>query len=347
MKIRPEHLSKALDKALAPVYLLAGEEPLLVQECRDQVIRAAHRQDFLERKIYEIDQRYDWASIGAEAAERSLFSSRRIVDIRLPTGKPGVDGGKFLSAWAADPDPDSLLIVSCTAWDASSRQSAWAAKLAAAGVQVEIWPVKPAELPGWIAARLTAAGLSADREAIALLANLVEGNLLVASQEIEKLRLANSGGRISAEIISRSVANGARFDAFQLGINLFSGDARACLRVTSGLRRNDMAIQALTGALYYQLSQLEAVYSAVRAGEREDQACRRHRVFATTQPSMHQALRRLDAERIDRSFQFLNLADRQSKGQAAGDPWHTLDHMMLDLCGTGGGGATVPQGSAR
>lgn len=333
MKIKPEQLSRALEQSLAPVYLLTGEEPLFIQECRDQIIQAGKKCGFLERSIYEVHAKYDWDIIAADAAERSLFSPRRVFDLRLASGKPGMNGGKFLTRWADDPDPEYRLIVSCTEWDSSCRKSAWAGRLAAVGVQVEIWPLKPAELPAWIGRRMRSAGLAPDTEAIHMLAELVEGNLFAASQEIEKLRLAATGRKVTVADIATAVAASSRFDAFRLGASAFDGNAQECLRVTAALQRNGMVIQALTGALYYQLNQLREVCSAVGAGENEAQAFRRLRVFGLIQPSMHQALRRLGADQIDQSFRFLALLDRQSKGQAAGDPWQTLDEMLLGLCG--------------
>ena len=335
MKIKPEQLTRSLEQSLAPVYLIAGEEPLFVQACRDLVIRAGQKRGFLERSIYEAHAKYDWEIIGADAAERSLFSSRRVFDVRLDSGKPGTAGGKFLTGWAAAPDPDYLLIVSCMEWDSSSKASAWATRLAAVGVQVEIWPVKPADLPGWIGRRMRTVGLVPDPEAMQMLAELVEGNLLAASQEIEKLSLAGLSKRVTAEDITRSVATSSRFDAFRLGTSALAGNAPECMRVITGLQRNGMAIQALVGALYYQLGQLHDVHGALRAGENEAQAFRQSRVFGLMQPAMRQAVRRLTADQIDQSFRFLAMADRQSKGQAAGDPWQTLDEMLLGLCGIG------------
>lgn len=332
MNIKPERLAQVLEKSLAPVYLVAGAEPLLVQESRDLILHVAKRHGFLERSVHQTGSAFDWEIMQNAAAEQSLFSSRNVLDVRLPTGKPGKDGGKFFTQWARSPDPDRLLIVSCAEWDSASRKSRWAAELDGAGVLVEIWPIKARELPAWIDRRMRAAGLRPEREAVRLLADLVEGNLLAARQEIEKLALLDPGSTVTADVIRRSVANSSRFDAFRLSECLLGGQAGDCLKVASGLRRTGVAIQAITGALYYQISQLDAIRAAVHAGEDQARAFSRLQVFKMAQPLFRQALSRLSDRQIGDSFRALALLDRQSKGRAAGDPWQTLDQMLLALC---------------
>lgn len=332
MNIKPERLAQALEGSLAPVYLLAGSEPLLVQECRDLVILAARKRGYLGRTVHVAGNAFDWDLLKNAGVEQSLFSSRKVVDLRMSSGKPGQIGGKVLSNWAGAPDADVLLIVSCDTWDAASRKSRWAAELADAGVLVEIWPVKPRELPAWIERRMRAAGLQPEREAVQLLADLVEGNLLAAQQEVEKLVLLDQGSSVTADIIRQSVANSSRFDAFRLSECLLAGRAGECLKVAAGLRRTGVAIQAVTGALYYQLSQLSAVQSALAKGENEARAFGRLRIFNTAQPLYSQALRRVSEHQLGDSFRGLSLVDRQSKGRAAGDPWQTLDTIILGLC---------------
>ena len=334
--IRPEQLEGQLAGSLAPVYLIAGAEPLLVQECRDQVLRAAQQQGFVERDLYEASADFDWARLAEGSANLSLFSSRRIVDLRLPTGKPGREGAKVLGEMAQDADPDLLLVVSCGQWDASSRKSKWAAELAGAGIQVQIWPVKPNELPAWINRRMSAAGLQPEPQAVALLAELVEGNLLAAQQEIDKLALLDRGARVTVEDVSRAVANSARFDAFRLVDCALRGQLDDCLRVAGGLRRIDVAIQLVTGALYRELVTAETAGHALRSGQNESSVFRKLGVWQSRQPQLREALRRLSPRDFGESFRALSLIDRQSKGRAAGDPWQTLDRLLCLLCRPGG-----------
>lgn len=332
MQVRSDQLQQSLGRRLAPVYLVAGAEPLLVQESRDLVLQAARQQDYHERAVYEAGKSFDWDTLTSAGMEQSLFSSRKVIDLRIPSGKPGPAGGKALSEWAKAPRPDVLLVISCDEWDTASRKSRWAADIAAAGVLVEIWPVKAQELPSWIDRRMRAAGLRPDRDAVALLADLVEGNLLAAQQEIDKLVMLDPAAEVDVGMVRQSTANNARFGAFQLGESLLNGRAEDCLKIAAGLQKTGIAIQEVTGALNYQLGQLDAVYQAVQSGESEKDALDRLRIFKMAQPHFRQALGRVSGRQISNSFRALALLDRQGKGRASGDPWQTLNHMMLDLC---------------
>ena len=263
--------------------------------------------------------------------EQSLFATRKIVDLRIPTGKPGVEGSKYFTDYAGRLDPDVLLVISCGAWDTASRNSKWAGELARVGALVEVWPVKAADLPGWIAKRMQAAGLKADADAVRALADFVEGNLLAAQQEIDKFSLLHSGSVVTEEAIHSAVSNNARFDAFRLGEGFMQGNAADCLRVVAGLQRSGEPIQAISGALVYQLLQLEGVRAALANGDSEASAFARNRVFKLNQPLVRKAVRRIPASSIRDSFSSLSRIDRQSKGQEQGDPWQTLEQMLVGL----------------
>jgi DNA polymerase-3 subunit delta len=298
MAVRPEQLAALLERSLAPVYLIANEP-------------------------------------GQDSAAMSLFSSRKIVDIRLPTGKPGRDGAKYLTERATQPDPDQLLLVSCAQWDKASRKSKWAATLEKAGVLVQIWPVNPRELPGWIRRRMRQAGLEPEAEALALLAELSEGNLLAAQQEIEKLVLLGRSRKVTAADVSRAVADSSRFDAFRLVECMLSGRLGDCLRVASGLQRTNVPIQAVTGAIYRELSLADIARSAIRGGENEGSVFNRLGIWQTRQGPVRQAVSRLSARDFGDSFRALALIDQQSKGRAPGDPWQSLDRLLWSLCDPG------------
>jgi len=332
MAIKPEQLPGLLQRSLAPVYLIAGTEPLLVQECRDQVIRAAQAQGFAERTVHDIGNRFDWKELQQESAAPSLFASRKILDLRLPTGKPGTDGARALGDLAQAADPDVLLLVSAGDWGTAMRKLKWVAQLARVGVLVEIWPVKPAQLPGWIRQRMKSAGLDPEPSAVALLADLVEGNLLAAQQEIDKLLLLDHVGRVTADDVTRAVASSARFDAFRLVECVLQGKLDECLRVAAGLQRTGVAIQVVTGAIYRELGVADAARSATRAGESEAAVFGRLRIWPARQGPLRRALGRLSAYHFGEAFRALSLIDRQSKGRAAGDAWQTLDRLLWFLC---------------
>ena len=335
MPVKPDQLPALLARSLAPVYLVAGAEPLLVQECRDQIIQAAQQEGFAERTVHDVTAKFDWDLLTEETASLSLFSSRKIVDIRLPTGQPGQAGAKVLVEMAEAADPDILLLVSGGKWDTSLRKSKWAGVLGRAGVLVEIWPVKPQELPRWIRNRMVAAGLQPESDAIAMLADLVEGNLLAAQQEIDKLVLLEHQAKVTVEDVRQAVANSARFDAFRLVDCVLQGQLKECLRVASGLKQTNVAIQAVSGALHRELTLADTVKTAVRSGENESSVFGRLRIWQARQTPIRRAVGRLSEYDFGESFRALALIDRQSKGRAPGDPWQTLDRLLWHLCEPG------------
>lgn len=339
MSLKPEQLPDRLARALDPVYLIAGAEPLLLQECRDQVIQAAQAQGFLERSVHDVARGFDWNRLSEDSSAPSLFSSRKILDIRLPTGKPGNEGAKVLVELAQAGDPDVLLLVSSGEWSTAMRKLKWTTQLAQSGVLVEIWPVKPQQLPGWIRARMQRSGLQPDPEAVSLLAELVEGNLLAAQQEIEKLKLLDRGARVTADDVTRSVANSSRFDAFRLVDCALRGQLGESLRVASGLQRNGIAIQIVTGALYREMGIVETVNAALAAGEDASTVFKRLRIWPARQGAIRDAGRRLGAGGCGEAFRRLSLIDRQSKGRADGDVWQTLDRLLWFLCDPGAASA--------
>ena len=332
MPIRIEQLPGQLQRGLAPLYLIAGPEMLLVQESRDRVFAAARDEGFVERDLLEVGKDFDWQSLTDAGIAPSLFSSRKVIDLRLPTGKPGREGGKALTEWAEKPDPDTLLVISCEQWDKSSRESKWARGLDQVGVRVDIWPVRAQEMPGWIRGRLEAEGLRPDQDAVMMLAERLEGNLLAARQEIEKLSLLKGQGPLTAADVELSVANSAQFDSFLLSDRMFTGQAAESLRIAAGLRRSGIAIQMITGALYRELSLLESFRKARAAGDGEQQAFNRLRIWKAKQGPIRAAASRLNRKRLNDAFQALSLIDRQSKGMAPGDEWHSLDHLVCAVC---------------
>jgi DNA polymerase-3 subunit delta len=332
MPLKPEQLTAALQRGLSPVYLIAGPEPLLLQECRDLVWQSARAQGYLEREVVHAGARYDWSGLRDAGGEASLFSSKKVLDLRLPSGKPGQEGARELSKWAAEPDPDLLLLMTCDQWDKNSRKAKWASAMEKAGTRVEIWPVTPAELPAWIKRRMQAAGLQPEPGAVMLLAQRLEGNLLAAQQEIDKLVIVKGQGPVTEEEVLQAVVDSSRFDAFLLVARIFEGDLADGLRVASGLHRTGVALQMVIGALVMELRTLEAFKLALSAGQNEASLFRSLNIWPSRQTAIQRAARRLDVGRVQSAFRQLALMDRQGKGRAAGNPWHLLDQLVRDLC---------------
>ena len=209
MELTPERLVAQLDnEPLRPAYLVAGAEPLRVLEAADAIRLRARVQGIGEREIFDADARFDWNLLEASLHAPSLFSAQRLLEVRLPSGKPGTDGAKALASFCADPPPDVVLLVICDEW---SRQHGgkWSEGIARIGHVVVAWPVKAHEMPEWIERRLRARGLRADRDAVQVLAERVEGNLLAAAQEIDKLALLDEGATIDAARMESLVADAA------------------------------------------------------------------------------------------------------------------------------------------
>ena len=330
MALKIEQLATSLQRGLAPIYLVGGEEPLLLQECCDQIREAARAQGFIERELLQVESGFDWSELQQVAAP-SLFASQKIIDLRLRTGKPGRDGAKVLGEWADDPDPNIILLISCEKWDAGSRKSKWASKLEKAGQRLDIWPIKAQELPGWLEQRMRQHGMQPEPDVLRILADRLEGNLLAARQEIDRLALIKGAGVVTVDDVMKVVADSSRFDAFTLAEHMLSGNLRDGLRVAAGLKRMDTPIPLLLGALLKELKTTEAFRLAMRAGEQETMVFRRLNIWYNRQNIVRAAARRLHTRKLYEAFKLLALMDRQSKGRAAGDAWQSLDSLLVQL----------------
>lgn len=330
MPLRADQLAGSLKRGLAPVYLVAGDEPLLLQECCDRIRDAAKAQGFVERELLQVERGFDWSELQQVAAP-SLFASQKIIDLRIRTGKPGREGSKLLTEWANAPDPNIVLLVSCEQWDASSRKSKWAQSLERAGQRVDIWPIKAHELPRWLEQRMHQHGMQPEPEVVTILADRLEGNLLAARQEIDRLALLKGAGIVTVDDVLKVVADSSRFDAFILAEHMLTGNLRDGLRVASGLKRMDTPLPLLLGALLRELKTTEAFRLAMRGGEQESTVFRRLNIWQNRQNIIRSAARRLHTRKLYDAFKLLSLIDRQSKGRASGDPWQSLDTLLLRL----------------
>ncbi|WP_369809150.1 DNA polymerase III subunit delta [Oceanicoccus sp. KOV_DT_Chl] len=235
MRLRPDQLKQNLSKTLLPIYIVSGDETLLVQECCDDIRLSCRRQGF-SREVLHVETGFDWNELLASAAAMSLFAERQLIELRMPTGKPGDAGGKALTEYAANASPDNVLLIICNKLESASTRTKWYKNIEAAGASVQCWPIEMAQLPRWINNRLSRLGLNASSEAIQMLAERVEGNLLAAAQEIEKLRLYTDGDTIDADTITAAVADNARYDVFGLVDRALEGNVSSCLKNLQGLK---------------------------------------------------------------------------------------------------------------
>jgi DNA polymerase-3 subunit delta len=235
MRLSPDTLPRAIAGAAVPAWLVAGDEPLLVGEACDAIRAKARSQGYVGREVHFVERGFDWGELQASLRAMSLFAEQRIVELRLLSPKPGVEGAKALVAALADPSPDVLLLVITDKIDYSDRSAAWVQAFEKHGHCVDAEQLLPEQLPAWLEARMRKAGLTPEPDAVQLMAERCEGNLVAAHQEIELLRLLSGAVTVTAEMVADSVANSARYHVFQLGESLLGGDTARTVRILDGL----------------------------------------------------------------------------------------------------------------
>lgn len=338
MPIRAESLNSQLERGLAAVYLVAGAEVLLVQECADAIRRKAREQGFAERLVLFAERGFNWQELAQAAESQSLFAEGKIIELRIPTGKPGKEGSAAIVDYLAGDDGSNVLLVTCYDMDKARSRSKWVKELESHGVFVQIWPVKPHELPGWISQRMRSLGMNPDNAAVQMLAARLEGNLLAANQEIQKLKLLKGSGSISTSDIQECVADSASFNVFRLIECAELGQLRQALRIVAGLRVSGAELPALVGALTRELGLLERIAQMIAAGLPPAAAFKREQIWQSRQKPMEAILGRLSSDDLQACTQLLAKLDRQSKGAEDSDPWITLDDLVSRLSST----AAVP-----
>ncbi|PYC39751.1 DNA polymerase III subunit delta [Pseudomonas soli] len=337
MKLSPAQLNKHLQGQLAPVYIVSGDDPLLCQEAADAIRSTARQQGYDERQVFSADANFDWGNLLLAGASLSLFAQRRLLELRLPSGKPGDKGAAALMEYCANPAEDTLLLISLPKLDGSAQKTKWGkALIEGAYCQfIQIWPVDAQQLPQWINQRLSQAGLSAQRDAIDLIAARVEGNLLAAAQEIEKLKLLAEGNQITVETVQAAVADSARFDVFGLVDAILNGEAAHALRMLEGLRGEGVEPPVILWALARELRLLAGLAQQFSQGVPLDKAFSQARppVWDKRRPLVSKALQRLSAQRWAMLLQDAQRIDAQIKGQAEGSPWTSLARLSLLMAG--------------
>lgn len=340
MRLRPEQLTQHLAKGLAPVYLVSGDEPLLVQEAADIIRQQARAQGCVERIVLDIERSADWQDLLHEAGGLSLFASKRLLELRLPSGKPGDAGSKVLQAYVEQADAVDVLLMVCAKIDKASQSTKWFKALDQVGVIVQLWPLSGEPLLGWINQRMRRLGLQADKQAVALLAERSEGNLLATAQEIDKLKLLYEGAQLSAEQVMAAVANSARYDVFALVDSILAGQAARVSRMLQGLRDEGVEPVLVLWAIAREIRLLSTLAEASRQGGSLEQLYRQHRVWENRKRLLQQALQRHDIAVWRSLLVQAACLDRVIKGKAAGNSWDELLQLALEMAG-------VPLGLGR
>ena len=333
MRLPPDKLPAHLRKTLARIYLVFGEEILLAQEAADAIRAAAREHGYSEREGLTVETGFDWNALQQLASSPSLFANRRLLELRMSDAKPGDAGSKALIAYAARPAEDAVLLVTVGKVDWQAQKSHWFAALDETGVVIPALPVDARQLPAWIERRLRDKGLHPAPEAVTLLSERVEGNLLAAAQEIEKLALTVNDRSLTVETILAAVGDSARFSIYDFVDAALLGDAERVVRILDGLRGEGIEPVLVNWALHREVRTLHSLAFARAGGQSLEAALNANKIWEKRKPLVRQALQRLTLTDCRRLLRECSHIDRCIKGAEIGAPWDELLTAGLRLTG--------------
>jgi DNA polymerase-3 subunit delta len=330
-QLTPDALPRHLAGALAPLYVVHGDEPLLTIEAGDAIRTAARQQNVTEREVLVVTQGFKWDQFGLAGGNLSLFGDLKLVDLRIPTGKPGRDGGEVLTRFAKEIDPHGgvITLITLPQMDWAARKLGWFVALCEAGVTIECNAPQLRELPQWIAARLARQKQTAPQDALLFIAEHVEGNLLAAHQEIQKLDLLYGECALTMEQVEDAVLHVARYDTEKLRIALLEGDAARCARLLEGLQGEGAATPLVLWTMANEIRTLANVRAAMDGGQPVDAALKNERVFGPRQTLCKRAVQRLRGGTLRAALMHAARIDRMVKGLTAGDVWDEFLQLSL------------------
>lgn len=340
MKIKPEQLSRNLKAEQQPLYWLAGDEPLLMQEAADQIRQHFRGIGFEEREVFFADRGFDWQSLNNATANLSLFSTRKLIELRLGSAKLDDAGKAAIQHYLEHADPDLALLVTSPRLEAATLKTKWFKGFEDAGVFVQIWPIQRDGLRSWLEQRLLRAGIQAEPAAISVLMDKVEGNLLAAVQEIEKLKMqtpttAGETLRLDANTVLQVVADSSRYNAYQLVDAALIGDAARAQKVLRGLRNEGIFPLLILGAITRELRSLLPMLQQKEEGKMVSGIVQSPQVFFNRKQIVSNALNRLSTDTVWQLLQHSRLVDQSIKGMANANPWDELSALLLTLSGVG------------
>ncbi len=333
MQVRPAQLAAHLSRGLAPLYVVHGDEPLLAIEAGDQIRAAARAAGYDDREVLVAESGFKWDALAAANRNLGLFGTRKLIDLRIPGGKPGVEGARVLEDCARHPGADALMLITLPRLDRGAMTSAWFSALENAGVTIAVYPLERDELPKWIAARLAKQKQRASADTLQFLADTTEGNLLAAQQEVQKLALLLPEGELDPVAVEEAVADVARFDVFQLSEAWLAGDAARACRILASLESAGEGLPLLLWQLGEDIHALAVVLAAAAGGMPIGAAVRTARVWGKRQAAMEVAARRVAPAAIPRLLTRLARLDELAKGIGRGNAWDDLRDLALLLAG--------------
>lgn len=335
MQLRPDALDTHLAKPLAGLYVISSDEHLLALEAADKIRKTAREQGLTEREVLVVERSFKWGELLAANQSQSLFGDRKLIELRIPTGKPGKDGGKALQDYAASLSPDNVTLITLPKLDWQTQKAAWVASLQQAGVYIDIPLVERAQLPNWLGTRLAAQKQSASRECLDFISDRVEGNLLAAHQEVRKLGLLYPEGQLSFEQVHDAVLNVARYDVFKLNEAMLSGDAARLVRMLEGLKGEGEALPLVLWAVAEEIRTLLKLKAGLSLGRPLGQMMKEARIWGPRERLMEPALRRLRLSDLEDALQEAAQIDKMVKGLRAkshsGDPWDAMLQLGLKI----------------
>jgi DNA polymerase-3 subunit delta len=331
MQINADQLARHLERGLAPLYLVSGDEPLQVEECGDAIRRRAEAGGCSERSVFRVEPGFDWDGLRTATQSLSLFTERRLIELRLPAGRPGEAGAALLTELAGNASADIVLLVITGKLDKTQRESSWVQAIEAAGTHVVIWPLDAQKLPAWLTQRFAARGLKPEAGVIDLLAWHLEGNMLAAAQEVDKLAMLCGDGRVGRTDVEESLADSARFSVYQLVDAALAGVALTCRRILASLRSEGTEPILILWALARELRTLAQVSQELARGKPESGVLAR--VWQQRRALVGKALRRHKAPVWLGFLQTAAHLDRVLKGRAAGDVWLETERLLLAVAG--------------
>ncbi len=331
MRVKPEQLARHLADGIQPLYTVYGDEPLLALEAADLIRAAARKAGYSEREIHTVQAHFKWDELLASGDNLSLFGSCRLVDIRIPTGKPGLEGGKALQAYCAHLPSDTVTLINLPKLDRQTTAAKWFGALESTGVTVAVNPVAFDQLPRWIGTRLAAQQLQADAPTLRFIAERVEGNLLAAEQEIRKLALLCPPGQLSFDQVREAVLDVARYDVFKLADAMLLGDVARLMRMLDGLRGEGETPVLILWTITRELRSLTRIKAGQASGQPLAKLMRDAGVWDARQAPVEKALARVSLPALMQCLRDAAGIDRTIKGLQSGDVWDALAQLALSV----------------
>ena len=334
MRLRPEQLKTHLERSgKMPVYFVSGDEPLQKLESIDLIRNHYQKQGYDERIIFEVNKSFDWSQINEASSNLSLFSNNKIIELRMVAPKPGRQGGIFLQQYVENENNDTVLIISSDKIDKGTQNNKWVKAIDKAGLMIQVWPIGPAQLPGWIQARMQNRQKKITHDAARLIAERVEGNLLAAQQEIEKLLLLIEKDRIDVEDIMGAVADSSRYNVFDMLESAFVGNIDRTLLMLNGLKNEGMKPLLLFGALMWEYRRLCSIAYEYEAGTQLENIFRSYRIWDQKKRPITSVLKRHTSKSLDRLLNYCAVIDKTLKSGQRDRAWDQFSTLLLAIAG--------------